>query len=215
MLTVALIVLLPQAPADSSQPDVVQLPFDLGNVGSSAFYPLVFAILAVFGVALASAHAQHMRIHKLAHGVVGDLASSYRPSVGTVHPRDLYDVLAVSGLTRVGPLAQWTRGRYQFARDEAAAPWGLRAVSTVYYLILKLLVFAVLFVIPVVALWNSYARVAENISGSWLILMSVAGLIAGLSLAVVFFGEAAYVFLVARLLSRSGRAEGASKSADL
>jgi len=201
-LTVALVVLLPRVPPALDQPDAVQLPFNLGSVNATAFYPLAFTILAVLAVALASAHAQHMRVHRLAHGVVRDLTSGYSPSTGSIHPRDLFDVLTVSGLTRVAPLAQWIRGQYQFAESEASAPMALRMVSTAYYLVLKLLVFAVLYVLPSLALWHAYDRVLATTDGWRLILLSAAGLVAGLSLVVVGLGEAAAVWRIARLLSK-------------
>lgn len=205
-ITVSVLLLLPvQRSGDGIGPAMVDLPLNLGQVPESIFYPFGFAILTVLVTALAAAHASTLRAHVLAARLV-DFLESNETSGNYVRPRDLLDIIRVSSLTRVAPLAQLIRGQYQFADRDDACPQWLRVASTGYYVALKLMATTVLFLLPVLALWYAYWKAAATpIHGLWLGALAAAGLVAAASLVIVAVADGWYVGrVVKRLWNGSG-----------
>lgn len=207
-IAAAFVVLLPHQQAAVPGGDAVaQLPFGLGEAPAPVIYPLAFAILAIFVVALAAAHAQHVRADKLAHELIDHMSDDSASLPGGVRPRDFFDLLREPSLTRVAPLAQWLRGRWQFEAERAPCPLWRRIASTGLYVALKLVVLLVLFATPGVALHLGYQQViASGISRGWLWLLGAAGIIAAISLLLVTVADVLGTWLRVKKLARAGPA---------
>jgi len=185
-IVAAFVVLLPQVPPEGGTPATAELPFSLGSGPAPVVYPLAFAILAILIVALAAAHTQHIRADKLAHSVIDTMNRILLVDGIELLPRDLFDMLRQPSLTRVAPLAQWVRGRWQFEGETTPCPLWRRVMSIGLYVVLKVVVLLVLFAAPGVALFVGYGQVrASGIGQSWIGLLAAVGLIAGGSLVLV------------------------------
>lgn len=144
--------LVPPTVAAPSQVPTKTLPL-LEGVPPELVLPIGFALLAILVIALAAAHAEHVRADAFAHALISKL-----PEAQVSDARALLDILRVPGLTRVAPIALWARGGWQQDGRAWLRPFR-RVAGGVLYLLLKLVVIAVLFVVPALALWESYDQV--------------------------------------------------------
>ncbi len=194
LMTVAVISLLPRAP-DQGQ---VPLPFGLPTVPATWFYLVLFVMLIVLTIAFASAHAQQVRAQKLAQRFVDSLPTD--ADLAGMHPRELFDMFRLPSLSRVAPLAQAVRGRYQFYSRRASCPTFLRVASIVYYALLKLVSMAVYFGVPACALLRTYEKTqAASVVVSRLMICG-GGLVAMATLLQVFVTDLLYSIVVGRKL---------------
>jgi len=184
-IAVALLLLLPLQSTTPGCPPAATLPF-VGVVAGSALYPVALAILSVLIIALAAAHAQHVRADQLSNHIIEAMETESASANLDPRPRDLFDVLRQPGLTRVAPLAQWLQRPRQWAARAATPGLTRRIISTGAYLILKLVALVVLFAVPGVALYFGWQRVvASDLAPALVISLSIASLIAGLSLITI------------------------------
>lgn len=174
LTTVAIVALLPRSAAAAGSTEV-GLPFGLGQVEASSFYLILFFLLAALTIAFSAAHAQQVRAQKLTQLFLDEKAS---PPTGPadIHLRELFDLLRLPSFNRVAPLAQLIRGRYQFYGSAAGCPAWLRFVSTVFYIMLRLVAMAVYFGLPAWALALAFQRARAG--GSWQWAVVVAGTLA-------------------------------------
>jgi hypothetical protein len=204
LITVALFAVLPR---EGSAGGNVSLPWSIGEVNQTWFHAVVFLILVVLTIYFAAAHAQQIRAQRLAQSVVDSLADHARADI--VHPRELFDMLRTPSLNRIAPLAQLLRGKYQFYAAAAECPAWLRALSVVYFALVKLVSFVVFLCTPAWALWRAYALV--SLGGWWRIATMIAGAVAGLTLLQVLMTDAAYgVEIVGHLFSKPDSARSGS-----
>ena len=178
LITVALVSLLAEP---SNKP--VTLPLDFGEIPPSRFYFAAFWLLAVLTTAFSSAHAQVVRVQRMAHNSMDDLGDDPLFD-SSVHPRDYFDAIRLPTVNRLAPLAQLFRGREsRFGNPDNVPSWRQRC-SGLYYIALKTTSWFFYFIMPGVALWTSYYR--TGMSG-WVQFVSatVAG-ISTLALAHVF-----------------------------
>jgi hypothetical protein len=150
LITAALFALIPHS---ISSP--VSLPFSFGDVPQAWFHGIIFSLLVALAIAFASAHSQQVRAQKLAQSVIDSLGSSLGPSCD-IHPRDYFDMLRKASLIHVASLAQSLRGEHQFYNNRNSLPKWRRSTSVVVYGVWKLIVFAIYFVLPVVAIWKAH-----------------------------------------------------------
>jgi len=186
LMTVALLAVLPRAPADHGD---VSLPFSLGQVDQNWFQTVVFCILLVLSIAFASAHAQQVRALKLAHSTIDSLGKGL-PTNGQIYLREGFDMWSKPSLIRVAPLAQSLKGKYQFFPESQNCPTWLRLASVVYYVLLKLASLIVYFGLPSWALWKAHASV--SVSGGLWGALALGGFLAGLALFQVLLIDVAY-----------------------
>lgn len=199
-----LLIVLPRSSSPDSSSADLSLPFALGDVAPTAFYPAAFALLSILVVAFSSAHAQQARANELAHRAVERLrAAAVRPpepiSVG-----EFFDMLRMPSANRVAPLAQFIRGRYQFHDQAAQCPPWLRIGSSIYYVALKTVASVVYYVLPAVGLWYAFERtraVALPVPLFWSLVL--VGAIAAMALFQILLADVAYVYKVAvKILGR-------------
>jgi hypothetical protein len=184
-IAVSVVLLLPPTLGATTSPSV-ELPL-LGSVPTSVLSPLAFLTLAILIIALSSAHAQHIRADSRSHSII---RSMYGEVMTGLTPRDYFDILRVPSFTRVAPLAQWIRGRWQWESESTPCPLWRRAAGTLLYIVLKLVVLVVLFLSPGIAIWVGYGRVrSSNLHQPWLALLGVAGGIAIGSLVLITIAD--------------------------
>jgi hypothetical protein len=196
-ITVSVLILFSSELASQGK---IPLPFSMGNVEQKIFYPIGFSIQAVLILALAVAHALALRARKLAHLIIATLEP--KCFLNTPYSiRDFFDVMQISCLPRVAPLAQWIRGPYQFSDKENQCPNSLRYISTAYYIVLKFIATTVLFLMPGSALYYSYKQVISiQLNGFWVFFLTALGIISALSLMVVTIIDSEYVWRVFKLM---------------
>ena len=159
LITVAIFALIPHVSLKD-----ISLPFSLGDVSPSWFQGVVFSLLVVLAIAFASAHSQQVRAQQLAQAVISSLGSTLGPMCD-IHPRDYFDMLRKPSLSRIASLAQSLRGKYQFFTTATGLPvWWLR-LTVAFYALWKIIVMAIYFVFPIVALLQAH----RNFSGTGLL----------------------------------------------
>jgi hypothetical protein len=193
LMTVALVAELPHG-ADKS-PDL-SLPFGLGSVGSTYFYPVAFFILVVLAVAFAAAHAQVIRAGVQAQKMLDSLCKVHS---GGVDPREMFDMARTPSLNRVAPLAQLAIDQFSATR------WWVRILGILYYIVLKLLSVLVYYGLPVWAVWQAYANASRSgLSGIVLSFFAKVPVCAALlALVHVFLSDIQYSSKVVRKLWRT------------
>src|ERR1022692_1124562 len=155
LMTVALVAVLPRG--TNKDPDL-PLPFGLGTVDSTLFYPVAFFILVVLAVVLAvafaAAHAQVIRAGVQAQKVIESLHRGSSVETG-MDPRGMFDMGRIPSLNRVAPLAQ-------LAIDQCSAitrqQWWVRGLGALYYVLLKLLSIFVYYGLPIFAVTRAHAN---------------------------------------------------------
>jgi hypothetical protein len=168
IIATTVVLLVPPITSSGDGAVAARIPF-FETVPVSVFSPLAFAMLAILIVVLSTAHAQHLRADALSHRVIRDLKNAAHGAAVT--PRDLFDILRVPSYTRVAPLAQLIRGKWQWEGEKSACPWWRRITGTLLYILLKLVALAVLFVTPGIAIWLGYERVvASSVHQPWLLI---------------------------------------------
>ena len=162
-------------------PQVAHVPL-LGEIPTAQLVPIAFAMLSILVIALAAAHAEHVRADALAHEAISKLeADNNGPD-----PRSLLDILRVPGFTRVAPIALWVRGGWKQKSKRRWVRTSRRITGGLLYLLLKALVVVVLFAIPGIALWESYQRVrASSLSHLTTLVLGALMWIALLSLVLI------------------------------
>lgn len=162
LVTVSLIALLPVVDASNK---TVGMPFGLGKADAHTFSIFVCLMLVVLSIAFTSAYAQSLRAQLLAQEYLDGV--SWRVGrCGPAEPREWFDILRLPTFNRVAPLAQLSRGKYQFFATRAGCPRIRRFVSTAYYVVLKLTALGVYFGLPGYALFlrayleNPHGRMA-------------------------------------------------------
>lgn len=186
----------------------MSLPFfGLGAIEPSSFYLAMFALLVVLMIAFASAHAQQVRVQRLAHRGLDRLGDESVFDLG-VHPRDLFDALRLPSLIRIAPLAQLFRGLDSSFASPGDVPLWRKRTSAIYYLLLKTVAWFVYFGFPGAALWLTFARTQAT---GWLSLsLFGAALIATMSLIHILTVDMWYVREVKDIILES-RAPSSAK----
>jgi hypothetical protein len=195
LMTVAIFALLPRVASTDAQ--TITLPLGLGSVTSAALNPILFTTLAVLIVAFAAAHSQQVRAQKLAQDYIDTLPVGADDGV---HARELFDMLRQPSVTRVAPLAQSLRGKYQFIATKGNCPPLLWWSSLGYYLVLKVASTGIYFLLPGWALWSIGTRVREA-QVLWAPIFWIAGVLASFALLQVTVTELLYMGRVAKHLS--------------
>src|SRR5687768_13152758 len=96
--TVAFVAVMPHP----QQSGGMSLPLGFGPVEARLFYPAMFGLLVVLMIAFASAHAQQVRVQRLAHRAMDGLGNELLRGTG-VHPRDFFDALRLPSVIRLAP----------------------------------------------------------------------------------------------------------------
>jgi hypothetical protein len=193
LITVALFALIPHVPTNGT----VALPFSLGDVSPVWFHGIVFSILVVLAVSFASAHTQQVRAQKLAHKVIDSLVNGTAAN-DLIHPREYFDMWRMPSLNRVASLPQALRGKYQFFVTSERLPTWLRLVTVTYYGLLKLVSWAVYFLLPIWALWHALANVSPSGPLRW--YAAIGAFVAGGALLQVLLLDLAYAITILRHL---------------
>jgi len=196
LMTAAFVGVLPLATKAGGR---VTLPFGLGDVDQTLFYPLTFSILVVLTIAFAAAHAQPIRAANRAHKAIDNEI----PEGQRAEARANFDMLRLPSLNRVAPLAQLLAE--QFTPSGVRRPWLLRLltwlvklVTVAYYVLLKLVSLLVSYGLPAIASVQIYTRVS---GAGWVgALLSIGGVIAGLALLHVVLSDLGYSLRVIRRL---------------
>jgi hypothetical protein len=197
-IAASLLVVLPRSTSPGSSATDIALPFQLGDVAPTAFYPVAFAMLSVLVVAFASAHAQQARANDLAQRALDRLATAAGASLPPISIRELFDMFRMPSANRVAPLAQLMRGPYQFHDQAADCPPWLRVASSVYYLTLKLVASGVYYGLPALGIWYAFERtISIDLPGWSLGILATLGAIAALSLLTVLVADIVYVWRIA------------------
>lgn len=172
LMTVAVLALLPRKGQGAEK--LFDLPW-FGKLDASTFYWLAFAMLIVLSIGLAAAHAHTFTSQELAQSTIDKLAAQGE-TVHGIHPRDLYDMLRVAGLTQVFPLARLLSG------SSGSRAWR-RMLSAGGYAILKTMSLLLYFGLPAIALWQVYHRV--ELTGWPLYSLRFGGIVAAFVLAQI------------------------------
>ena len=114
-------------------------------------------------------------------------------------------MLRTPSLSRVAPLAQLLRGKYQFYSSSEGCPTWLRLLSVGYYASLKFVSYIVFFLLPIWALWRAYIIVV--FTGWWRAPFIASLLVAETSLLQVFFIDGREMIKVFRRLWARPRAQ--------
>ncbi len=135
----------------------VTLPFDIGTLDRDSFYPFAFAILAILVICFGSTFSQSFRSSKLMYRAVEKLEDDYI-FFDRIYLRDIIDCLYYPSLTRVAPLSQLARGKYQFFPESKHTPKFLGFITTIYYVLLKIVAISVMYLLPAAALLLSFFK---------------------------------------------------------
>ncbi|HLG59760.1 MAG TPA: hypothetical protein VI485_30755 [Vicinamibacterales bacterium] len=195
LIIVAIVASLPRAKSADTA-----LPFGLGVVEPGSFHLVMFGLLAVLIIGFAAAHAQQVRAQRLAQRALKALTENAVLG-GSIHARDLFDMLRLPGVNRVAPLAQLLKGQDAFYNSVTEVPTWRRNVSRWYYLLLKAASWLVYFLYPGVALWASFALISAPWWAWWPSL--AAGLVSTAALLHVFVVDFRYVMEVQEIIPGS------------
>jgi hypothetical protein len=196
LIIATLLVLIPH-PSQTSVRPTVDLPFQLGTVRADVFYQIAFPMLAVLLIAFCTAHVQVLRATTLAHRILDKMASSLSSPLDA-HPRELFDMYRLPSLSRVAPLAQVARWKYQYYPEASSCPRWLKRLTAAYYLILKLAAILVYLVLPGWAFWRT-GELALSAGWAWWGVVAIGGP-AALAFSQTIIIEMAYVYRVVKLI---------------
>jgi hypothetical protein len=192
LITVCLIAVLPR-PKEAE----MSLPFDVGPIEPSSFYLAMFALLVVLNIAFASAHAQQIRVQRLAHRGLDHLGEAPLLGIG-IHPRDLFDAFRLPSVIRLAPLPQLLRGLDSGISSSPVLPRWRKKMAVTYYVLLKIASWLVYFGFPCVALWITFVR--TQASGWLLVILGGGAFISTVSLIHVLLVDIWYVNRVKRAI---------------
>ncbi|MBI3636787.1 MAG: hypothetical protein HY216_11365 [Candidatus Rokubacteria bacterium] len=207
LMTVVLVAVLPRVPVDGGRKGV-SLPLGLGAIDPIWFDPFIFALLVILTIAFATAHAQETRAQELAQGRLDSLTKAWEANakkhVGEIHPRELFDMLRLPSVNRVAPLAQASRGRYQFYATSDHCPGWLRMASAAYYGLLKLTSLIVYLGVPAWALWDVHNRMTLDRAPS--LIAALGGTLAVVTLVQILLTDGRYSLKTLRKIATRRRA---------
>ena len=185
----------------------VSLPFDFPDVEFIYFYFVSILLLSVFIIAFCQAHAQSIRALKLAHRAIDKMMDRTLANE-TIYPRDFFDMLIIHSFSRVAPLPQLLRGKYQFFPESSECPRYLRRLITLYYVILQILSIIVYYCVPGIAFTIALMRYFDNIESeslfSWnKIFIILLAFITFVVLLQIIVYAIKHVINVAKIISKS------------
>jgi hypothetical protein len=132
----------------------IKIPFDLGTVPQTDFYPFSALLISILIIGFGSAHIQSIRSRKLIQRVIDSLNNQvYLP--GQVHVRDFLDSIVSPSISRTAPLAQYLRTKHQFFPESSNASRLKNLISTSAYCLLKIATILVIYLFPGFALLKS------------------------------------------------------------
>lgn len=198
LMAVVLIVLFPPKAADT---EVVSLPFELGQVNGSDFYPTIFFLISVLVLAFATAYAQALRAHDLAHEALDKMSDK---AVFEIHVRDFFDISTDHSVNRVAPLAQLIGGPTQFHRHHEDSPKWSRWLTAFSYLVLKLVSAAIFWGLPWFSFARAYGKALTIGTNDW--ILAITFFVAASALAVVTIYDIWGMVKIFRFLSPRGAA---------
>ena len=164
-------------------------------------------MLSVFIIAFCQAHAQSIRALKLAHRAIDKMMDRTLANE-TIYPRDFFDMLIIHSFSRVAPLPQLLRGKYQFFPESSECPRYLRRLITLYYVILQILSIIVYYCVPGIAFTIALMRYFDNIESeslfSWnKIFIILLAFITFVVLLQIIVYAIKHVINVAKIISKS------------
>jgi|GEM_PF-1207998 len=191
LAVISVLVIIPSATAES-----IKLPFELGAIKQSDFYPFAAFLISVLIIGFGSSHVQAIRTRTLIQRIIDESESKYLS--GRIHLRDFVDSTVSPSLTRTAPLAQYLRGKYQFYPESEKSSLIMNIFSASIYLLLKIAAFLVVYLIPAFSLYKSMAN--GHLSSLWSISCGIPNIfflfvsvIAVLILLELMFSEAIYI----------------------
>lgn len=135
----------------------VDLPFSLGKVNRSDFYPFATLVISILIVGFGSANTQSTRSRKLIQKAIVALEDSV-DLPGKIYLLDAFDAMTTPSINRTAPLAQNLQGSYQFYPMSQECPASRTLLSAAYYITLKSLSFLVMYCFPAYALISSFQQ---------------------------------------------------------
>ena len=162
---------------------VAKLPFGIGQVEKNNIATIGVILISVFSVAFAAAHAQVIRVTKLAHTVLKELSNQNLFGYGH-GVRDIYDSLRTPSIGRVAPLVQLVGGII-FFRDLKSEHNKVRHWQSKFYLVLKIPTIVVYIGLPLITIvrlcYNlNFAARSWDLFLVYISLVFAAGAVAGL-----------------------------------
>ena len=201
MIVLAVFVVLPES-ANTTPSQGRQFPFGFGTVNPEWFNPFACIFLSILSIAFASAHAAVLRGTLLAHAAIDSLEQdSAKKLPGAFSLREVFDLLRLSSITRVAPIAQLLRGEHQFSVSKEKSPlWKVKLTAAIYNY-LKLLSSIVYVLLPIISLgWVYYQFFISDHGyfGRWIVVPIVSLFAASAfgCLLIVLFHEWKYMRIV-------------------
>jgi hypothetical protein len=197
----------------SEEVERLKLPFSLGEVAKVDFYPICFIFLSLLVICFGCAFAQTFRTAKLLYKAIGDEEDQI--IFKNIYLQDVSDAMIYPSLTRVAPLANLVRRKYQFLPEKKNTPRWLHWLTLIYYLILKITTMLVMYLLPGFALWTAFIRGGLYIVGGFFFNLPFwiyIGLIAssGMVLTHLFIQDIGFILTVSRNWSKRSQEEPAS-----
>ena len=106
----------------------------------------LFSLIMVF----CSAYLHSIRVQLLSYKKLDSLRKDDK-DISYYENRELLDSLRLPNLSRVAPIAQIIRGKYQFYDKKSECPTWLLCISGSYYLLLKIFSWGVYFGVPIIS----------------------------------------------------------------
>jgi hypothetical protein len=145
---ISLIVIMPSQVTTS-----IKIPFELGTIKQSDFYPFSAFLISVLIIGFGSAHVQSIRSRVLIQRIIDNQKDKYLP--GKVHLRDFIDSIVSPSISRTAPLAQYLRGKHQFFPESTHSPKFINYLSSSAYILLKIATLLVIYIAPTFALFKA------------------------------------------------------------
>jgi hypothetical protein len=183
-IAIAFFSILTLSPSKASEEEI-KLPFGLNPIKETDFYPFAFVIIAVLLIGFGSAICQSIRVRQLIQRSTRGLKDSLIFQQN-IYLQDLVDAILYPALNRVAPLAQVLHGKNQFFPEAFKVSRFWRVISSTYYLLLKLIVTLILYVLPGYALIHAFFRSNINRSTLWNIPFYVFWVVGLFSLIILF-----------------------------
>lgn len=169
-LTLAFISIIAIMPIDNSsneekngvvKEDQMELPFDLGLVDKTDYYPFTLLLISILLIGYGSAHIQSFRAGSLIFKYIKDEAKDDEDYYRDL--KDIMDCAKGSTFNRVGPVAQILLGQSQFFNRKSISDIKIY-ISMVLYIVLKLATFFIIYFIPLYGLKKTYFETQSIIS---------------------------------------------------
>jgi hypothetical protein len=188
----------------------VKMPFSIGEVERSDFYPFATLFISILIIGFGSANFQAVRSRRLIQRAIealnGDLAFP-----GNIHLQDIFDAIASPSINRIAPLAQILQGKFQFYPESKNCPKTRTLLSTIYYFLLKAVTILVMYIFPAYALINSFVlgELFDWNARPWKIHIIFFWFISLMALLILFQLFISDIFFIKRALKRiAGRWAG-------